>query len=46
MLFSRVDTGPELYRDIPICLQVVGYRYADEALLNTVAVLDSIINNN
>ncbi|KFY85184.1 hypothetical protein V500_08636 [Pseudogymnoascus sp. VKM F-4518 (FW-2643)] len=37
-------TGPETYEDAPICIQVVGYRHADEALANTVTVLDSIIN--
>ncbi|KAF4630115.1 hypothetical protein G7Y89_g8025 [Cudoniella acicularis] len=37
-------TGPETYKDAPVCIQVVGYRHADEALANTVTVLDSIIN--
>ncbi|TVY80709.1 putative amidase [Lachnellula suecica] len=37
-------SGPELYRDAPICIQVIGYKYADEALASTAAVLDSIIN--
>ncbi|KAE8451396.1 hypothetical protein EG329_004025 [Mollisiaceae sp. DMI_Dod_QoI] len=36
--------GPGLYKDAPICIQVVGYRHADEALANTAGVLDSIIN--
>ncbi|KAL3421666.1 general amidase [Phlyctema vagabunda] len=37
-------TGPEQYKNAPVCIQVVGYRHKDEALLKTVAVLDSIIN--
>ncbi|KAF7560568.1 hypothetical protein G7046_g3584 [Stylonectria norvegica] len=28
-------TGPELYKDAPIAVQLVGYRYRDEALLST-----------
>lgn len=40
----HLDTGPELYKEAPIGLQVVGYRQSDEALLNTARVLDSIIN--
>ncbi|KAK6371383.1 hypothetical protein LTS17_009114 [Exophiala oligosperma] len=40
----KLYTGPELYKDAPIALQVVGYRQTDEALLNTASVLDSIIN--
>jgi amidase len=43
-VFFLSDTGPELYKDAPVCVQVVGYRHADEALMNTVAVLDSIIH--
>jgi amidase len=39
------DTGPDLYKGAPVCVQVVGYRHADEALANTVTVLDSIINH-
>ncbi|KAH8690612.1 putative fatty-acid amide hydrolase [Talaromyces proteolyticus] len=38
-------TGPEQYKDAPICIQVVGYRHKDEALLRAAAVLDSIINS-
>jgi hypothetical protein len=41
----HLDTGPELYKGAPVCIQVVGYRHADEALANTVTVLDSIINH-
>ncbi|KAF2444894.1 amidase [Karstenula rhodostoma CBS 690.94] len=37
-------TGPELYRDAPISVQLVGYRYADEALMHTASLVDSIIN--
>ncbi|KAI3321821.1 putative fatty-acid amide hydrolase [Xylariaceae sp. AK1471] len=37
-------TGPEQYKDAPVCIQVVGYRHKDEALVKTAAVLDSIIN--
>ncbi|EXJ87031.1 hypothetical protein A1O3_03988 [Capronia epimyces CBS 606.96] len=40
----RLYTGPELYRDAPIGVQLVGYRQMDEELLNTATVLDSIIN--
>ena len=40
----NLDTGPELYKDAPIGVQVVGYRQLDEALMNTASVLDSIIN--
>ncbi|KAH7393248.1 amidase signature domain-containing protein, partial [Cadophora sp. MPI-SDFR-AT-0126] len=35
------DTGPEQYKDAPVCLQVVGYRHRDEALLKVVGILDS-----
>ncbi|KAI0425238.1 putative fatty-acid amide hydrolase [Xylaria sp. FL1042] len=38
-------TGPELYKDAPICLQLVGYRHADESLMNSAAVLDRIVNS-
>ncbi|KAI0534154.1 putative fatty-acid amide hydrolase [Xylaria digitata] len=37
-------TGPEPYKDAPICVQLVGYRHADESLANVAAVLDRIIN--
>ncbi|TVY86826.1 putative amidase, partial [Lachnellula willkommii] len=37
-------TGPEQYKGAPVCIQVVGYRHKDEALINAAAVLDSIIN--
>ncbi|KAH7123928.1 amidase [Dendryphion nanum] len=37
-------TGPEDYRDAPIAVQLVGYRYADEALMHTASLVDSIIN--
>lgn len=37
------DTGPEAYKDAPICVQVVGYRYTDEALMHTAALVDSIL---
>ncbi|KAF2720954.1 amidase [Polychaeton citri CBS 116435] len=37
-------TGPELYRHAPICVQLVGYRHADEDLVNLAAIVDSIIN--
>ncbi|KAI1623931.1 amidase [Exophiala viscosa] len=40
----KLYTGPELYRDAPTAVQVVGYRQMDEALLNTAIFLDSIIN--
>lgn len=41
---ASTDTGPEQYKDAPICVQVVGYRHKDEALTKVAAVLDSIIN--
>ncbi|KAI1421316.1 putative fatty-acid amide hydrolase [Xylaria sp. FL1777] len=37
-------TGPKMYKDMPVCVQLVGYRHADEALANSAAVLDRIIN--
>ncbi|KFA76642.1 hypothetical protein S40288_05955 [Stachybotrys chartarum IBT 40288] len=40
----KLYTGPEQYEGMPTCVQVVGYRHKDEALLNVAAVLDSIIN--
>ncbi|PVH85544.1 putative fatty-acid amide hydrolase [Cadophora sp. DSE1049] len=39
-----VDTGPEQYKGAPVCVQVVGYRHRDEALLKVAAILDSTIN--
>ncbi|KAI0976955.1 putative fatty-acid amide hydrolase [Xylaria arbuscula] len=36
-------TGPEVYKDLPICVQLVGYRHADEALLNSASVLNRVI---
>ena len=41
---TDADTGPEVYRDAPLCVQLVGYRYADEALMHTASLVDSIIN--
>ena len=43
LLFS-IDTGPELYKNAPIAVQLVGYRYADEKLVSTAALVDSIVN--
>ncbi|KAH9894561.1 putative fatty-acid amide hydrolase [Xylariomycetidae sp. FL2044] len=37
-------TGPEQYKDAPVCVQVVGYRHRDEVLLKVASSLDSIIN--
>ncbi|KAF2098368.1 amidase [Rhizodiscina lignyota] len=37
-------TGPKDYKGIPVCVQVVGYRHADEALLNIATMLDAILN--
>ncbi|OAG08186.1 amidase [Paraphaeosphaeria sporulosa] len=37
-------TGPELYKDAPLSVQLVGYRHADEALMHTASLVDSIIN--
>lgn len=41
---ASIDTGPEQYKGAPVCIQVVGYRHKDEALIKAAAVLDSIIN--
>ncbi|KAI1246560.1 hypothetical protein MGN70_013460 [Eutypa lata] len=38
------NTGPEQYKGAPVCVQVVGYRHKDEALMQAAAILDSIIN--
>lgn len=40
------DTGPEAYRDAPICVQLIGYRHQDQALMNNAVILDGIINGN
>jgi amidase len=45
MLCASLDTGPEFYKDAPIAIQLVGYRYRDEALTNTATIVDSIINS-
>ncbi|EMR64716.1 putative general amidase-b protein [Eutypa lata UCREL1] len=37
-------TGPEQYKGASVCVQVVGYRHKDEALMQAAAMLDSIIN--
>ncbi|KAI9653321.1 MAG: hypothetical protein M1821_007645 [Bathelium mastoideum] len=37
-------TGPKDYKGAPVCVQVIGYRHADEALLNTATMLDVILN--
>jgi hypothetical protein len=39
-----IDSGPDQYKDVPICVQLVGYRHADEALANAAAMVDSIVN--
>jgi hypothetical protein len=41
---TYIDTGPKLYESAPICVQLVGYRYADEALTHTASLIDAIIN--
>jgi amidase len=41
---SLLDTGPEEYKDAPVCVQLVGYKHRDESLLKAAALLDSIIN--
>ena len=38
------DTGPEDYKDIPICLQAVGARQDDEHFLSVAAIVDSILS--
>ncbi|KAH6884278.1 amidase [Thelonectria olida] len=40
----RLYTGPKDYEGLPVCIQVVGYRHADQALANTATILDSIVN--
>ncbi|KAF7892100.1 hypothetical protein EAF00_008402 [Botryotinia globosa] len=40
----KLYTGPEVYKDAPICVQFVGYSCKDEVLLKAAAMLDSIIN--
>jgi len=42
--WRSLDTGPKLYRGAPVCVQLVGYRHADEALASTATVIDSLIN--
>ncbi|KAH8587749.1 putative fatty-acid amide hydrolase [Bisporella sp. PMI_857] len=37
-------TGPELYKDAPIAIQLVGYRHRDEALTNIATIVGGIIN--
>ncbi|KAJ1322830.1 amidase [Microdochium nivale] len=39
-------TGPEDYKDAPVCVQLVGYKQRDEALLQVATVVDSIVNGN
>ncbi|KAK8122807.1 amidase [Apiospora sp. TS-2023a] len=38
-------TGPEDYRDAPVCVQLVGYRQQDRMLMNNAVILDGIIND-
>ncbi|KAL7940296.1 amidase signature domain-containing protein [Trichoderma barbatum] len=40
----KLYTGPELYKGLPVAVQVVGYRHQDEALVATAGMLDSMIN--
>ncbi|GME34954.1 hypothetical protein M1821_007645 [Neofusicoccum parvum] len=40
----RLYTGPEEYIGAPACIQLVGFKHADEALTGTAAVVDSIVN--
>lgn len=44
ILSKLLDTGPKIYQNAPICVQVVGYRYVDEALSHTAYLIDSIVN--
>ncbi|KAI1115109.1 putative fatty-acid amide hydrolase [Nemania sp. NC0429] len=39
-------TGPGAYKDLPVCVQLVGYRHADEALLNMASVVEQTVNGN
>ncbi|KAK7994338.1 hypothetical protein PG991_015926 [Apiospora marii] len=39
-------TGPEEYRDAPICVQLIGYKHQDQVLMKNAARLDGIINGN
>jgi hypothetical protein len=40
----RKDTGTDQYKAVPTAIQLVGYRHADEALMNAAAVVDSILH--
>ncbi|KXJ85238.1 putative fatty-acid amide hydrolase [Microdochium bolleyi] len=40
----KLYTGPEAYEDAPICVQLVGYKQRDEALLRVAAVVEGIVN--
>ncbi|KAJ3576037.1 hypothetical protein NPX13_g3837 [Xylaria arbuscula] len=37
-------TGPDVYKDAPIGVQVVGYRHKDEALVKCATIIDRAIN--
>ncbi|KAH7024862.1 amidase [Microdochium trichocladiopsis] len=40
----KLYTGPKEYRDLPICVQLVGYRQRDDALLKVAGVVDDIVH--
>jgi amidase len=44
LTYEILDTGPEQYKDAPVCVQLVGYRHQDEGLMHTAFLVDSILH--
>ncbi|KAF1974861.1 amidase [Bimuria novae-zelandiae CBS 107.79] len=40
----KLYTGPQEYTNAPVAVQLVGYRYQDEALLHAAVMVDFIVN--
>lgn len=38
------DTGPDAYKDVPICIQLVGQCQDDENLANVAVQVDKVVN--
>ena len=38
------DTGPEDYKDAPTAVQLVGYRYEDEKLMQIAGLVDEMVH--
>ena len=38
------DTGPEDYKDAPTAVQLVGYRYEDERLMQIAGLVDEMVH--